>query len=85
VLAEIDLNVRELMRLQIGDTIPVDLPPQARLEVDGVSLNAGEYGNTQGWRALKVDRWLVRLPGPAAGPGRGLRPVVADPPPEKKQ
>lgn len=85
VLAELDLNVRELMRLQIGDTIPVDLPPQARLEVDGVALIAGDYGNTQGWRALKVDRWLVRLPEPGTGAGWGLKPVAADFPPEKKK
>ncbi|PWV63275.1 flagellar motor switch protein FliM [Plasticicumulans acidivorans] len=61
VLAGFELSMQELLALRVGDVVPVDIPPQAVLAVDGVSVLNGDYGTTQGWRALKVDRWLVDL------------------------
>ncbi|HNM44022.1 FliM/FliN family flagellar motor switch protein [Plasticicumulans sp.] len=87
VLAELEVSVNDLLNLQVGDTIPVDLPDQARLEVDGVRLLAGHFGDTQGWRALQIDRWLVSLPETFELPSaeRALKPVGRDKAPTKAE
>ncbi len=62
VLADVELSVRELLILQAGDVVPLDIPERAVLEVEGVALHAGHYGTARSRRSLKIERQLVTLP-----------------------
>jgi flagellar motor switch protein FliM len=63
LLAEADLALGEILSLRVGDFIPLEIPSQAILEAEGVSLYSGQYGIAQGWRALKIDQTLTSLEG----------------------
>lgn len=55
-LAHTQLTVRELMSLQPGDVISIELPETVIGEVDGFPMVECEYGLTDGRYALKVQR-----------------------------
>lgn len=55
-LAEMHMSLRDLMQLKAGDIIPVELPPQVPLRVQGVPLFKGEFGVSNGQRAVKITR-----------------------------
>jgi flagellar motor switch protein FliM len=59
VLTEIDLTVRELLSLKVGDFIPMDMPGKVVLEAEDIPIYSGYYGAAQGWRAFKMDQALV--------------------------
>lgn len=52
--AEIDSTIGDVMSLQVGDILPIDLPQTIGVRVDGVPVMACEYGTRQGQRALRV-------------------------------
>ncbi len=62
-LVEIELSVRELLGLRTGDVIPIDLPKQVQVEVEGIPFFSGRFGAHEGRRAVRVERTLR---GPAA-------------------
>ena len=39
-----------------GDILPIDLPPQAVLKVNGAEVLYGRFGKSRGINALLVDR-----------------------------
>lgn len=53
-LAEARMSLRELMQLKAGDIIPIDLPARIPLRVQGVPLFQGEFGVSNGQRAVKI-------------------------------
>jgi flagellar motor switch protein FliM len=53
-LAEIELDLRELISLGVGDIIPVDLPRSVVVDIEGVPGYRCEYGTYQGHNALKI-------------------------------
>jgi flagellar motor switch protein FliM len=53
-LAETELTVRELLDLQTGDVIPLELPDLVVARVEGVPVFRGRLGSSRGMRALKV-------------------------------
>ncbi|MBB5016721.1 flagellar motor switch protein FliM [Rehaibacterium terrae] len=53
-LAEAHMSLRELMQLKAGDIIPIDLPARIPLRVQGVPLFQGEFGVSNGQRAVKI-------------------------------
>ncbi len=57
-LATATVTLRQLMSLQPGDVIALDLPESVSAEVDGVPIVQGRYGVVNGHYALKVDRPL---------------------------
>lgn len=57
-LVEIELSVRELLGLRAGDVIPIDLPRQVQVEVEGIPFFSGRFGAHEGRRAVKVERTL---------------------------
>ena len=57
-LATATVTLRQLMSLQPGDVIALDLPEAVSAEVDGVPIVQGRYGVVNGHYALKVDRPL---------------------------
>ncbi|MBS1214970.1 MAG: flagellar motor switch protein FliM [Proteobacteria bacterium] len=55
-LATASVTLRQLMSLQPGDVIALDLPDTISAEVDGVPVLQGRYGVVNGRYALKVER-----------------------------
>jgi flagellar motor switch protein FliM len=53
-LAEIELDLRELISLGVGDIIPIDLPRSVVVDIEGVPGYRCEYGTYQGHNALKI-------------------------------
>ena len=49
-------TLRELLKLQKGDVLPLDVPPVVQAEVDGVPVMECRYGVSAGQYALKVER-----------------------------
>ncbi len=64
-LTRVDLTLGELMELQAGDVIPIEIPEQVRLDVGGVALFQGQFGVTKGRRAFQVGK-LLNLGGSAS-------------------
>lgn len=53
-LADTEITVRELLALQPGDIIPMDIPSLVLARVEGVPVFRGKLGTSRGLRALKV-------------------------------
>jgi len=65
-LARTDVTLRQIMDLQVGDVISVELPESVTAEVDGVPLMECQYGVVRGQYALKVRR-MLRSTEPGSG------------------
>ena len=57
-LARFDVTVAELLSMQTGDILPLEVAPVIEATVDGVPLFACEYGVLNGRYALRIDRSL---------------------------
>ena len=53
-LAETNITLRELMRLHVGDVIPIDLPATVTATVEGVPVFHCNYGVSRGCNAVQV-------------------------------
>ena len=58
-LAEASLTLRELMDLEVGDVISVNIPETIQAGVDGIAVLDCKYGVANGRYALKVERALI--------------------------
>ena len=73
-LAQAQLTLGQVMALQAGDVISVDLPDVVVAEVDGVPVLECRYGVMRGQYALKVET-VIAAPGDRPGGGTdGRRP-----------
>lgn len=61
MLAKAEISVRELLHLEVGDIITVDVPRYVKLQSEGIDLFSGTCGVMRGWRAMQVERILVPL------------------------
>lgn len=59
-LAHAQVSIGQLMALQPGDVISLDLPDVVRAEVDGLAVLECRYGVMNGQYALKVEKVLVQ-------------------------
>jgi flagellar motor switch protein FliM len=57
--AQIDLTIGELMRLQVNDCLPLDIPETVTAHVGGVPVLEGSYGTYNGKMALRVQKMLT--------------------------
>ena len=57
-LAHAEVSIGQLMALQPGDVISLDLPDVVRAEIEGVAVLECRYGVMNGQYALKVERVL---------------------------
>lgn len=57
--AHIDSSVRELLALQVGDVLAIDIPEKITAHVDGVPVLTGAYGTMNHKYALRVDSFLA--------------------------
>ena len=53
-LVEAELAIRDVLRLKAGDVIPVDLPKQMALRVEGIPMFRGAFGVARGHNAIKI-------------------------------
>jgi flagellar motor switch protein FliM len=67
-LAHAEVNIGQLMALQPGDVIALDLPDLVRAEIDGLQVLECRYGVMNGHYALKVEKIIG---GHAGGGGDG--------------
>ena len=56
VLANAKLSLREVKNLEVGDVIPLEIPPSVKLVAAGVPIFECQYGEHSGKKALKVKR-----------------------------
>jgi len=62
-LAHAEVTIGQLMALQPGDVISLDLPDLVRAEIDGVAVLECRYGVMNGQYALKVEKVLDQQTG----------------------
>jgi len=55
-LCELSLPLRDVIAMAPGDILPIDLPPNAVLSIDGSEVLYGRFGKSRGINALCVDR-----------------------------
>lgn len=58
VLTTQDITLRDVLSMQEGDIIPVDIPDRVVASVDGVPVFKARFGESRGSCALKVDEIL---------------------------
>lgn len=54
VLAQRRMSLRELTRLKIGDILPIELPKQVPLCVEGIPVFTGQFGVANSRNAVKI-------------------------------
>ncbi|WP_038054590.1 flagellar motor switch protein FliM [Thioalkalivibrio sp. ALJ1] len=60
MLAETEVTVRELLDIQPGDIIPVDLPDTITLQVEDIPMFRGKFGVSNGMNALQVSERIIK-------------------------
>lgn len=53
-LCEFEMSLRDVIAMQPGDILPLDLPPHAVLRVDGADVLHGRFGRSRGINAISV-------------------------------
>ncbi len=57
--AHLEVKIGDILGMQVGDMIPIDLPETVTAEVDGVPIFECRYGTLNGQYAVKIDRVLA--------------------------
>ncbi len=59
-LANTTLTLNEVLKMQVGDIIPISIPEKIIAHVDNIPLMECYYGQQSGQYALKVEKFLVQ-------------------------
>lgn len=59
VLGDAQLTLGEVIRLEVGDVVPLAISDAARALIDGVPLLEARYGIQNGQYALKIEKFLA--------------------------
>ncbi len=62
VLLQKRIKLGELVRLKAGDILPIDLPPDVALQVEGIPTFRCQFGNSRGNNALQIKGVIRRDP-----------------------
>jgi len=54
VLAKRRIDLRQLTRLKVGDVLPIELPPEVPVCVEGIPVFSGRFGTANGCNVVKV-------------------------------
>lgn len=68
-LGEAPVNLGQILNMQVGDVISLDIPEAIVAEVDGVPVLECKYGVLNGQYALKVNK-ILTMPEPESSPER---------------
>ncbi|MFO7955079.1 flagellar motor switch protein FliM [Thioalkalivibrio sp.] len=60
ILAETDVTVRELLDIQPGDIIPVELPEKITLQVEDIPMFHGKFGVSNGMNAIQIAERIIK-------------------------
>jgi flagellar motor switch protein FliM len=69
-LARTTITLRELMSLKPGDVLPINLPKNIDLCVDGLPLFRGSFGLNNGHNAVRINEVVRRMPAFVTTPGQ---------------
>lgn len=69
-LTEVQLTVRDLLRMKPGDVIPLEMPEQVVLRAEGIPLFRGKLG-------VSNDNLAIKIMQPVERPGKGALKRVA--------
>ena len=64
-LATIEMNLSDVVKFEVGDILPFDMPEKVILEIEGVPVFRGTYGVSRGNMAIKIDEAVERPFDPA--------------------
>ncbi len=56
------VSLRDILKLKVGDVIPITIPPLIEATVDHTQLMECSYGQQNGQYALRVERFIGSLP-----------------------
>ena len=56
VLAKRSIDLRQLTRLKVGDILPIDLPAEVPICVEGIPVFTGRFGTANGNNVVKITR-----------------------------
>ena len=59
-LARVELPLSEVLALEVGDVIGIEMPEQVALNVEGIPLFRGEFGASNGKHAIKIQGRIAR-------------------------
>ncbi len=62
ILAEVDISLRDLLKIKAGDVIPINIPETAMLRAENVPVYRGVFGVSGGKNSIKVIE-TVKRPG----------------------
>jgi flagellar motor switch protein FliM len=57
-LTELQMSMDDLMKMEKGDIIPLDMPKQVTIKAEGISIMRGVLGESNQKKAVKVDQIL---------------------------
>ncbi len=57
-IAKIQMQIGDVMKMKVGDVIPLSISPEIEAKVDGIPVMRCKYGVFNGQYALKVDQLL---------------------------
>ena len=64
-LATIERNLSDVVKFEVGDILPFDMPEKVIIEIEGVPVFRGTYGVSRGNMAIKIDEAVERPFDPA--------------------
>ncbi|NYZ61808.1 flagellar motor switch protein FliM [Luteimonas deserti] len=70
VLAKRSIDLRQLTRLKVGDILPIDLPAEVPVCVEGIPVFTGRFGTAGGCNVVKI----TETHPPGATPARRTEP-----------
>lgn len=79
VLATRQIDLRQLTRLKVGDVLPIELPEDVPVCIEGIPVFSGKFGTANGCNVVKVTD--IRPPG-ASRPSRAEPATAIAPTPE---
>jgi flagellar motor switch protein FliM len=71
-LVETVVPLRRILTLRPGDVIPIDIPRQLPVDLEGTTLFRGALGAAKGRNALKITQVLLKAGDGESVPGAGL-------------
>lgn len=58
-LTDVRVKVANLVAYKTGDIIPIDMPENITLHVNGTPILDGKFGASNGHKAVQINQWLV--------------------------
>ncbi|MGB4466901.1 MAG: flagellar motor switch protein FliM [Azovibrio sp.] len=68
-LGSTSITLGQILKLRVGDIVPLTIPDLLSVEVDGVALMECRYGQQNGQYALRVERFIQTASQTDAAPG----------------